>query len=215
MDLDDLGLLAADVAWSRFLPALHDTSEELFEVRGRAGEEWLRFVHDQDPGADYKNWHLVGGELDGHSYVLAGIGTLAVADRITALAAATGGIVFGYNYLDITADAMLTAARGSELLRYVYESNFGSHSEGNPLPGEPAAGPQFPVDFDAILRAHGFDADGWLDHGDVWAIGWTQLDAEASAEAHHRVYFGPLRMRVDHIEQAALLDMMGDDDDEL
>jgi len=212
MDLDDLSLIVADVPWSQFLPALRETSGEQFSVRGGAGE-WMRFVHDQDPGADFRNWHLVGGELEGRSYVLAGIGSFAVADRITALADTTGATVLGYNYLDITADAMLTAARGSRLLRYVLESNFGSHSEGDRLPGEPTDGPpQAPADFEAILRAHGFDADGWLEHGQAWAIGWTQLDAEAQPEAHHRLYFGPLRIRVDHIEQAALADMMGDED---
>jgi hypothetical protein len=119
--------------------------------------------------------------------------------------------VLGYSYLDISADAMLTVARGSELLRYMLESNFGSHAEGGRLPGEDDEPPQFPAQFTAILRAHGFDADAWLDRGQKWAIAWTSLDSEAQPEAHQRLYFGPLRMRVDHIAQAALADFEGDE----
>jgi len=135
-----------------------------------------------------------------------------LAFATAALAATTGAFVLGCNYLDITADATLTVARGPELLRYVRESNFGSHAEGARLPGEGDDPPVSPAEFTAILRAHGFDPDAWLQRGSKWAIAWTSLDREAQPEAHQRLYLGPLRMRVDHIEQAALADMLGDED---
>ena len=83
-------------------------------------------------------------------------------EAMKVLADATGATVLGYNYLDITADAMLTAARGSLLLRYVLESNFGSHSEGDRLPGEPTDGsPQAPADFEAEVEI--VAPSGWED----------------------------------------------------
>jgi hypothetical protein len=72
-------------------------------------------------GATFRNWHLVGGELEGRSNVIGGMSLLMVADRITGLAAHTGGPALGYNCLDITADATLTVARGPALLRQVLE----------------------------------------------------------------------------------------------
>ena len=210
-DLEDFSLLVADVRWSVFLPALRAVSAETFEIQGHV-DDWLGFVRQWDRTGSGRTWYVVGGEHEGRSYAVAGIGALANPDRITALARPTGGTVLGYNYLDSTADATLTAARGPTLLRFTVASNFGDHAEGARLPGEPGDGlPRWPSDFASIVRAHGFDADAWLAGGQKWGLIWTMLDAEANPEAHRRLYFGPLRMRVDHIEQAALADLLDDE----
>jgi hypothetical protein len=209
-DLDDLGLITADAAWGDFLSALR-ASGESFEVRGPV-DDWLTFLRARDAGATYREWHVVGGSVSGRSYVLADTGTLAVADRVSMLASATGRLMAGYQYLDITADAMLTVARGDELLRYTLETNFGQHAEGELLPGEPDDGlVQFPTDAAAVLQQLGFDPDEWLRSGERLAVDWQSLDPEERPELHQRLYFGPLRMRVDHIQQAALAAMEGED----
>jgi hypothetical protein len=211
-DLEDLSLLAADTPWSQFLPAMREISGETFEVQGPV-EDWLAFMRQWDQTASGRTWYLVGGEYEGRSYALVGIGALANPDRIAALAAHTGGTVVGYNYLDMTADATLTAAGGSELLRFTVESNFGSHTEGERLPGETGDGlPRVPSEITPILRAHDFDPDGWLAGDEKWGVVWTMLDPETQGELHQHLYFGPLRMRIDHIVQAALADMMGDEE---
>ncbi|HLZ31457.1 MAG TPA: hypothetical protein VKV73_29415 [Chloroflexota bacterium] len=38
------------------------------------------------------------------------------------------------------------------------------------------------------------------------------LDAEGNPEAHRRLYLGPLRMRINHLERAALADMMDEEE---
>ncbi|MBV9595394.1 MAG: hypothetical protein JOZ87_00925 [Chloroflexi bacterium] len=210
-DLEDFSLLAADAPWSEFLLGLREVSAETFDLHGPV-DDWLGFVRQWDRTGSGRTWYVVGGEHEGRSYALVGIGALANPDRITALASQTGGTVLGYNYLDMTADATLTAARGATLLRFTVESNFGNHSEGERLPGEPGDGlPHMPSDFASILRAHGFDADAWLARDQKWGLIWTMLDAKTNPEAHRRLYFGPLRMRIDHIEQAALADMMDEE----
>src|SRR5713226_5580141 len=78
-DLDDLSLLATDTPWSQFLPALREISGETFEVQGPV-EDWLAFVRRWDQTASGRTWYLVGGDYQGRSYALVGIGTLANPD---------------------------------------------------------------------------------------------------------------------------------------
>lgn len=95
--------------------------------------------------------------------------------------------------------------------RYVVESKWGNHSEGQPRPGE-TDGAHDPAAFEAIASAHGFDLTRWLADGQVWRIRWTMLDPDTQPDKHKTLYFGPLRMRVDHIEEAARADLMSDDE---
>jgi hypothetical protein len=60
-----------------------------------------------------------------------------------------------------------------------------------------------------ILSGLGFDPNAWLDEGQVHRLTWTMLDPDQQAEAHTRLYFGPLRMRIDHIHQTAVEDLAG------
>ncbi len=92
----------------------------------------------------------------------------------------------------------LIAARGSQVLRYrVQSGGYGDYFEGDPLLHESEG-------FDAILGAYGFDANGWLARGRRWGLLWTALDPDAEPEEHRRLYFGPMRRRVDYIHRAAL-----------
>jgi hypothetical protein len=208
--LDHMGLLVADVPWARLLPALRETSGETYVVRGTLAD-WLGWL--QEPSESWQQEHLVGGDLDERSYVLSDEGGPAsTADLIPLLAAHTGGTVLGFSYEDTTASVQVVAARGSELLRFVLDTDWGTHVEGDPLPGETDERSVGSITgFDAVLHALGVDADAWLDRGHKWAVLNTILDRDTQPAAHQRLYFGPLRRRVDAIHQAALDEAMGHD----
>ena len=198
-------LLVAGVGWGAVLPALRQTSGEAFEVVGPPlpGNWW----DWQYSGKQGDAWPLLAGDHDGHSYVLTdSIGLAMAADRVPLLAAHLETTVLGYTYEDTAGTEMLTAARGPDLLRYTLRSNWGDHEEGEPLPGE-AEG------IEIVLRNLGFDPDAWLEHGTTLRLRWTPLEPDIEAEAHRRLYAGPLRMRVDHIEQAAREEFEGEAED--
>lgn len=210
--LDDVGLVVADVPWEAFPAALRDTSGESFDVQGPVTDvtAWIKDLNARvSQLGGWRTWSLLAGELDGRSYVTGD--TIMVpshADRIVALAAHTGGLVLGYTFQDISATGEVVAAQGSSLLRYALVSNWGEHDEGTPLPGETADSPAWaPYGFRDVLSTLGFDVDGWLHHGAKSDVLWTALDPEEQPEAHARLYFGPLRQRVDWIERAALEEM--------
>jgi hypothetical protein len=204
VQLGDVGLLVADVPWTPFLTALRETSGESFEV-GPAVTDWLGWLRNLPATDTWRKIHVIGGNFQGRSYILSDHLVLAsTADRITALAAHSGGTVVGYSWQDNSGFETLVAARGTRLLRYVHDAGeFGRHEEGEPLLQESDGA-------DAALRQLGFDVDGWLEHGEKWHVLWTMMDAEQHPDAHKRLYFGPLRQRVDYIEQAALEDVVGD-----
>jgi hypothetical protein len=188
-------LLVADAGWDRLLVALGQTSGERFVVLGLAPQPWWTWMYSGKAGDE---WPLLAGDHEGRSYVLAeAIGVGGDADRVATLTALLGAVVLGYSFEDTTATQQLTVARGHDLLRNTLYSNWGNHEEGAPLPGEDQG-------IGGVLQALGFDPDGWLQRGTVLRVAWTPLDHERDAEAHRRLYFGPLRMRVDHIQQAAL-----------
>ena len=81
------------------------------------------------------------------------------------------------------------------MLRFRVISGSGEHSEGVALEGESEG-------ISGILSGLGFNPNAWLDEGQVHRLTWTMLDPEQQAEAHQRLYFGPLRMRIDHLQQA-------------
>ncbi len=196
--LDRPDLLVADVPWEQLIEALRSTSGERFEVLRTVSGDWWAWMYQQHPENRGRTWSLVAGGLDGRSYCLGdGLGVGSTADRVAALAAATGRLVLGYNYDDTTGSEFLVAARGTELLRFSFETNWGDHSEGDTLAGEEHG-------IGAILEAFGFDPDAWLERGTVLRVTWTMLDRDEDPVGHQRLYFGPLRQRVDHIERAAL-----------
>jgi len=60
-------LLVADVPWASFLvPAFGETSQGTPPTCA-AIDEGLAFIRVQDAGATFRNWRLVGGELEGPS----------------------------------------------------------------------------------------------------------------------------------------------------
>src|SRR5690349_9284815 len=69
----DLGVIAAEVAWPRFLTALRQAGGERFEAGGPEAN-WPRFVAEQDEGADFRHWRVVGGGFRNRSYVLGTVG---------------------------------------------------------------------------------------------------------------------------------------------
>jgi hypothetical protein len=191
-------LLVANVQWAELLVALQETSDEQFSVEGPATSEWWAWIHEAGRSEDV--WPLLVGDHEGRSYVLGDpLGLGGAADRVTAVAARIREFVLGYSYEDTTATEQLTVARGEELLRYTLLSNWGDHDEGARLEGED-------LGIGGILQSHGFDPDAWLEQGTVLRMNWTMLDPDKNPEAHRRLYFGPLRMRVDDINQAALED---------
>jgi len=202
VELEDVGLLVANVPWGALLPALRETSGESFEIRTSVAD-WRAWLRDPRAAIDLRRQsRLLAGELDDRSYVISGDVTLAgTADRITIVAARTGGLVVGYTWIDSTAFETRVAARGTDLLRYIHDiGDFGRHDEGIALDGESDH-------VDAALRHFGFDVDAWLDRGEKWDVLWTSLNPDEQPDAHRRLYFGPLRQRVDYIEQAVLEDM--------
>ena len=160
----------------------------------------------QEAPTDYRSFPLLAGELNGRSYVVDYSLILpSTADRISALAAHSGGLVLGMGYQDTTGTSTVTAARGATLLRYAFDCAAGRHEEGAPLPGETPNAPAWtPKGFRNVLAALGFDVDGWLERGAKWDVLWTMLDAGEQPEAHERLYFGPLRQRIDELQNAAL-----------
>ena len=162
-------------------------------MRGDNTNPWWAWLH---VSISAREWPLLGGEHGGRAYLLGQmIGPGATADRIPALAAAAGQLVRGYSYDDKTGWEQIVVARGQRLSRFRVISGWGEHSEGVALERESEG-------INGILRALGFEPNAWLDEGQVNRLTWTMLDPEQQAEAHRRLYFGPLRMRIDHIQQA-------------
>ncbi|MBI2756282.1 MAG: hypothetical protein HYX52_06200 [Chloroflexi bacterium] len=197
-------LIVAGVGWDRLLQALRETSGEAFEVLGPAlPGAWWEWLYSEKEG---DAWPVLAGEYRGQAYVLAdGIGPAMAADRVPLLAAHLDTTVVGYTYDDTSASCTLVVARESELVRFALNSMWGDHEEGEALAGENES-------TDLLLRHLGFDPGLWLAHGSTLRLHWGPLDPEAEPNAHHRLYFGPLRMRVDHIEQAALAEFEDEDE---
>lgn len=210
---EEVGLLVADVPWNVFHAALEATSGERFDI-GRAVAD----PHTWDQ--EYPAQHVVtllAGEYRGRSYVFSdSAGSAPVhADRVVALAAATGGLVLGHTYFDTTGTGDGVAARGAHVLRYVVEGWTDDHVEGDLLPGETD---EYTIaaseGFARVLAAFGFDQDGWFASGTRVEVTWTSLDPAAHPEAFARLYRGPVRMRSMWVEEAALAELEADDDAE-
>jgi hypothetical protein len=197
---DSPDLLVANTTWDRLLTALQETSGEQFSVRGSNTSPWWGWLHES---ISVREWPLLGGEHGSRAYLLGqAIGPGSTADRVPALAAAISDVVLGYTYDDKIGWEQIVVARGQQLLRFVVLSGWGEHSEGVALEGESEG-------IHGILSGLGFTPNAWLDEGQVHRVTWTMLDPEQQAEAHRRLYFGPLRMRIDHIQQAAAEDLAG------
>jgi hypothetical protein len=210
--LDNYTLVAAEAGWDDFLAALRDTSHELFDVIGQV-QHWRNWLGEYESGASLRDtyWHLAAGELDGRSYIVDDTGAFYGADRVALLAERLSALVIAHTYNDSTTASSLIAARGAEVLRYTYETQWGDHFQGAALPGEGGV-------IDDVFKAHGFDPEAWLDRGRVLGIRWRSIQPDDDSEQHRRLYSGPLRQAVDHIEQAALADLESefedDEDDE-
>lgn len=201
---DDLGLLVADVPWEPLLVALREVTGEGYIVRGRV-HDWLAW----ERAWGYESVDdLLGGDLNGRFYIyLPSCIFAGVPDRVTALASHTGRFVLGYSHQDVTGITHATAARGDHLLRHVVDcaGHAPDHVEGATLPGETAQrNISSKQGLQAVLRAHGFDVEGWLERGEKWNVRHVRLDRERQPEAHARLYFGPLRQHVNAQEEAGL-----------
>ena len=199
---NDIGLVVADIPWKPFLEALRDTSGEAF-VEGEAVTDWMTWRQECP---DERTATLLAGEHQGRTYVMADNPVIvpAEADRIVALAAATDGMVLGHTYMDSIASGEGVAARGMRLLRYVVDSQYGKHEEGELLPGETSDYTLgFPYGFRDVIAALGFDVDGWLEHGTKRNVFRSRLDRDEQPEAWARVYRGPLRQRTEWIDEVA------------
>ncbi|MDQ6674931.1 MAG: hypothetical protein M3069_30050 [Chloroflexota bacterium] len=190
---DSPDLLVANTTWDRLLTALQETSGEQFTVRGSNINPWWGWLHES---ISAREWPLLGGEHRGRAYLLGQvIGPGATADRIPALAAAIDDVVLGYTYDDKTGWEQIVVADRQQLSRFRVISGWGEHSEGVALERESEG-------INGILNGLGFNPNACLDEGQVHRLTWTMLDPEQQAEAHRRLYLGPLRMRIDHIQQA-------------
>ena len=201
---DSPDLLVANTSWNRLLSALEATSGEQFSIRGENTVPWWAWLNESITS---RTWPLLGGEHDGRAYLLGQrLGPAATADRLPALAAAIGNLVLGYSYDDTTGWEQIVVAQDVQLLRFRVISGWGDHSEGLPLEAESEG-------IHAIVGALGFNPSAWLDAGQVQRVAWTILEPERQSDAHARLYFGPLRMRIDHIQQAAADAIRGGYDD--